>query len=116
MYGVRLTHRASKAALDRYTQALAHELVEEGIFINAMAPSNIVMTPGASYVRDIALRRPDMVEPVEMAEAALELCSQRHVGQVVLSRDILHAVARPVRSLDGKRIIGDAFTLAEINR
>ncbi len=107
---------ASKAALDRYTQALAHELVEEGIFINAMAPSNIVMTPGASYVRDIAQRRPDMVEPIEMmAEAALELCSQRHVGQVVLSRDLLHAVARPVRSLDGKRVIGDAFTLAEIN-
>jgi NAD(P)-dependent dehydrogenase (short-subunit alcohol dehydrogenase family) len=106
---------ASKAALDRYTEALAHELVEDGIFINAMAPSNIVMTPGASYVRDIALRRPDMVEPVEMmAEAALELCSQRHVGQVVFSRDILHAVARPLRSLDGKRVIGDAFTLADM--
>jgi NAD(P)-dependent dehydrogenase (short-subunit alcohol dehydrogenase family) len=106
---------ASKAALDRYTEALAHELVEDGIFINAMAPSNIVMTPGASYVRDIALRRPDMVEPVEMmAEAALELCSQRHVGQVVFSRDILHAVARPLRSLDGRRVIGDAFTLADI--
>jgi citronellol/citronellal dehydrogenase len=107
---------ASKAALDRYTEALAHELLEEGIFINAMAPSNIVMTPGASYVRDIAVRRPDMVEPVEMmAEAALELCSQRHVGRVVFSRDILHAVGRPLRSLDGQRIIGDAFTLADIN-
>jgi NAD(P)-dependent dehydrogenase (short-subunit alcohol dehydrogenase family) len=106
---------ASKAALDRYTEALAHELVEDGIFINAMAPSNIVMTPGASYVRDIALRRPDMVEPIEMmAEAALELCSRRHVGQVVYSRDILHAVARPLRSLDGKRVIGDAFTLADM--
>ena len=106
---------ASKAALDRYTEALAHELVEDGIFINAMAPSNIVMTPGASYVRDIALRRPDMVEPVEMmAEAALELCSRRHVGQVVFSRDILHAVGRPLRSLDGKRVIGDAFTLADL--
>ncbi len=106
---------ASKAALDRYTEALAHELVEDGIFINAMAPSNIVMTQGASSVRDIALRGPVMVEPVEMmAEAALELCSHRHVGQVVFSRDILHAVARPLRSLDGRRVIGDAFTLADI--
>jgi citronellol/citronellal dehydrogenase len=105
---------ASKAALDRYTQALAHELIGDGIFINAMAPSNIVMTPGADYVRDIAQRRPDMVEPVEMmAEAALELCSQRHVGQVVYSRDILHAVGRSLHSLDGKRVIGDAFTLAD---
>lgn len=107
---------ASKAALDRYTEALAHELVEEGVFINAMAPTSIVMTPGASYVRDIAIRRPDMVEPVEMmAEAALELCSQRHVGRVVFSRDILHVVNRPLRSLDGRRIIGDAFTLADID-
>jgi citronellol/citronellal dehydrogenase len=105
---------ASKAALDRYSEALAHELVEEGIFVNAMAPSNIVMTPGAAYVRDIARRRPDMVEPIEMmAEAALELCSQRHVGRVVFSRDILHAVGRPLRSLDGSRVIGDAFTLAD---
>jgi hypothetical protein len=105
---------ASKAALDRYSEALAHELVEEGIFVNAMAPSNIVMTPGAAYVLDIVRRRPDMVEPIEMmAEAALELCSQRHVGRVVFSRDILHAVGRPLRSLDGSRVIGDAFTLAD---
>jgi hypothetical protein len=41
------------------------------------------MTSGASYVRDIVLRRRDMVEPVEMmAEAALVLCSGSFVGQV----------------------------------
>jgi NAD(P)-dependent dehydrogenase (short-subunit alcohol dehydrogenase family) len=107
---------ASKAALNRYTEVLAHELVEDGIFINAMAPSWIVMTPGADYVRDIARRRPDMVEPVEMmAEAALELCTGKHVGQVVYSRDIVHACGRQLYSLDGRRVIGDAFTLAEVD-
>jgi len=107
---------ASKAALERYTQALAQELVEDGLFINALAPSCIVMTPGADYVKDIARRRPDLVEPVEMmAEAALELCTGRHVGKVVFSRDILHACARQLRGLDGRRVIGDAFMLADID-
>ena len=105
---------ATKAALDRYTEALAHELAPESIFVNALAPVAIVLTEGASYVRDIARKNPDMVEPVEvMAEAALELCSARHVGRVIYSRDLLHAVARGVRSLDGRELLGDAFLAAD---
>jgi len=102
---------ATKAALNRYTRALADELAEEGIFVNAMAPNNIVLTNVGEAVEQIARRRPDMVEPVEMmAEAALELCTGRHVGQVVYSRDIVHACGRKLRGLDGRDIIGDAFT------
>ena len=105
---------ATKAALDRYTQALAHELFEHEIFVNCMAPTSIVLTSGAEYVRDIARKNPDWVEPVEMmAEGALELCSGRHVGRVIFSRDIVHETARKVRSLDGKRVLGDAFLLAD---
>ena len=106
---------ASKAALDRYTVALAHEVAEHDIFVNAMAPVAIVLTQGAEYVRDIARRNPDMVEPVEMmAEAALELCSGRHVGRVVFSRDLVHEVGRSVYSLDGKQVLGDAFLEADV--
>jgi hypothetical protein len=106
---------ATKAALDRYTQGLAHEVAEDGIFVNAMAPVSIVLTQGADYVRDIARKNPDMAEPVEMmAEAALELCTGRHIGEVVLSRDLLHRVGRKVRSLDGKTILGDAFLAADV--
>jgi NAD(P)-dependent dehydrogenase (short-subunit alcohol dehydrogenase family) len=106
---------ASKAALDRYSVALAHELAEHDIFVNALAPVAIVLTQGADWVRPIARRRPDMVEPVEMmAEAALELCSGRHVGRVTYSRDILHAVGRKVRSLDGREVLGDAFLEADV--
>lgn len=106
---------ATKAALNRYTQALAHELVEQGIYVNSLAPTAIVMTPGAELIRDIAERRPDMVEPVEMmAEAALELCTGSHVGQVVYSREFVHACGRSLKSLDGSRVIGDAFTAADI--
>ena len=106
---------ATKAALDRYTQALAHEVAEFDIFVNAMAPVAIVLTQGASYVRDIARKNPDMVEPVEMmAEAALALCTGRHAGRVVYSRDIVHETGCRVRSLDGRKVLGDAFLEADV--
>lgn len=106
---------ATKAALDRYTVALAHELQEHEIFVNCMMPTSIVLTTGADYVRDIARKNPDWVEPVEMmAEGALELCAGRHVGRVISSRDIVHAVAGKVHSLDGKTVLGDAFLKADV--
>lgn len=106
---------ATKAALDRYTEALAHEVAEHEIFVNAMAPVAIVLTQSADYVRDIARRNPDMVEPVEMmAEGALELCTGRHVGRVLFSRDIVHQVGRKVRTLDGREVLGDAFLAADV--
>ena len=84
---------ATKAALDRYTQALAHEVAEYDIFVNAMAPVAIVLTQGADYVRDIARKNPDMVEPVEMmAQAALLLATEpldRITGRVTYSQEIL---------------------------
>lgn len=102
---------ASKAALNRYTRALADELADQGIFVNAMAPNNIVLTNVSEQVQEIARRRPDMVEPVEMmAEAALELCTGRHVGRVVYSRNVVHAAGRKLRALDGLTVIGDAFS------
>jgi NAD(P)-dependent dehydrogenase (short-subunit alcohol dehydrogenase family) len=107
---------ATKAALDRFTEALAHEVAPDGIFVNAMGPVAIVLTQSADYVRYIARANPDMVEPVEMmAEAALELCSGRHVGKVIFSRDLLHSVGRPVRSLDGRQLLGDAFLQADVD-
>lgn len=105
---------ATKAALNRYTQALADELAEDNIYVNAMAPHSIVLTNVGDAVEQIAQRRPDLVEPVEMmAEAALELCTGSHVGQVVYSRGIVHACGRKLHGLDGKRIIGDAFAPGE---
>ncbi len=107
---------ATKAALNRYTEALAHELAAESIYVNALAPSNIVFTAGAAYVREIGRRRPDMVEPVEMmAEAALILCTGSHVGRVVYSRNIVHECGARVKSLDGRSILGDALLAVKLD-
>lgn len=106
---------ATKAALNRYTEGLAHELAPEQIYVNTLAPESIAMTPGAEYVRDIARRFPDMAEPLEtMAEAALALCSGHHVGRIAYSRRLLHSLGLAVKSLDGKTVLGDAFLPAEL--
>ena len=105
---------STKAALDRYTTGLAHELQEHGIFVNCMRPTAIVLTEGADWTRDIARANPNMLEPVEMmAEGALEFCTGRHVGRVCASRDIVFYTARNVHSLDGKTVLGDAFLLGD---
>ncbi len=105
---------STKAALDRYTVGLAHEIQEHDIFVNCMRPTAIVLTEGADFTREIARANPSMLEPVEMmAEGALEFCSGRHVGRIITSREIVHYVARKVHSLDGKTVLGDAFLLGD---
>jgi citronellol/citronellal dehydrogenase len=108
---------ATKAALNRYMEGLAHELAPDAIYVNTLAPVAIVLTQEtARFVGHIAKANPDMVEPIEtMAEAALELVSEKHVGQVAYSRRLLHCVGRSVRSLDGKNVLGDAFIPASLD-
>ena len=112
-----VAYGASKAALNRYTEGLAHEVAGDGVFVNLVAPVAIVLTQEAArFVGHIARANPDMVEPVEvMVEAAMELVSERHVGRIVYSRELLHAVGRPVYSLDGSQILGDALLPADLD-
>ena len=107
---------ATKAALNRYSEGLAHEVAGDGVCVNVLAPVSIVLTQEAArFVGHIAKSNPDMTEPVEvMVEAALELVTEHHVGRVVYSRELLHALSRQVRSLDGSRVIGDAFLPADL--
>ena len=111
-----VAYGATKAALNRYSEGLAHEVAGDGVFVNALAPVSIVLTQEAArFVGHIAKSNPDMAEPIEvMVEAALELVTERHVGQIAYSRTLLHSVGRPVCSLDGSRVIGDAFLAADL--
>lgn len=82
-----------KAALDRYTTALAAELYDDNIAVNSLAPWDNVATPGAGHhelVDDYPLEGPEWV-----AEAALLLCSsppKQLTGRIAYSQPLLAAM------------------------
>lgn len=84
-----------KAGLNRATTALAAELYEDGIAVNALAPWDNVATPGASHhdlVNEFRLEGPEM-----MAEAALALCSvppKQLTGRIAFSQPLLAELQR----------------------
>jgi citronellol/citronellal dehydrogenase len=96
---------ATKAALNRLTNALAVELYGTGIRVNTVEPQAAVPTEGAlahlgDTIRDIP------VEPMEsMVEATLYLCRcpQDHTGRIDVSRDLLATTGTKVMTLDGTR-------------
>ncbi|OJZ75204.1 oxidoreductase [Mycobacterium paraffinicum] len=61
-----------KAALNRLTKSLAAELYDDGIAVNAAAPSNPVATPGAGIL-DLAKTDTEDIELI--TETALRLCT-----------------------------------------
>ena len=84
-----------KAGLNRLTTALAAELYDDGIAVNALAPWDNVATPGAGHhdlVDGFALEGPEL-----MAEAALALCSEppkQLTGRIAYSQPLLAELQR----------------------
>ncbi|MEZ4333958.1 MAG: SDR family NAD(P)-dependent oxidoreductase [Myxococcota bacterium] len=98
-------YAASKAALDRMTVGLAAELSEEGIRANALAPVAAVITAAVRMTGADKWIQPEMIEPVEtMAEAALALacCDEKTTGRILYSLELLRALDREIRTLDGR--------------
>jgi NAD(P)-dependent dehydrogenase (short-subunit alcohol dehydrogenase family) len=82
-----------KAALERFSTGLASELYDDGIAVNALSPTGLVVTPGVVH-HELDKRIPkERHEPVAvMAEAALLLCShvpRELTGRVVFSQELL---------------------------
>jgi NAD(P)-dependent dehydrogenase (short-subunit alcohol dehydrogenase family) len=84
-----------KAGLDRLSNAMAAELYDDGIAVNALAPWDNVATPGAGH-HELVDGFP--LEGVEwMAEAALVLCSsppKQLTGRVAYSQPLLAELKR----------------------
>jgi citronellol/citronellal dehydrogenase len=100
---------ATKAALNRMTVALAAEFYANNIVANALAPLEMVITPG---VREAGMDKHTegiIVEPVEaMAEAALALCTSGVDGlngKIFKSLPLLKAIEQPIHTLDGRDIV-----------
>jgi citronellol/citronellal dehydrogenase len=108
---------ASKAALNRLTNALADEVWGEGIRVNTVEPRAAVMTEGASA---LVGRVPDeQIESLEeMVEAAVALCDcpPERTGQMVVSLDLLVELERPILSIDARRTMPSSHARADPGR
>ncbi len=94
-------YASMKAALHRFTQGVAAELVDSDIAVNAVGPSSAVRTPGAASLI------PDSfpTEPVEyLAETVLAMCHRpaaERTGLVAFSLHYPWSQQLAVHSLDG---------------
>jgi NAD(P)-dependent dehydrogenase (short-subunit alcohol dehydrogenase family) len=90
-----------KAALHRFTQGIAAELLDANIAVNCVAPSTAVRTPGASQLIPDAFP----TEPVEyLAETVLAMCHEPaavRTGLVAFSLHYPYSQQLPVYTLDG---------------
>ena len=97
MYG------ASKAALNRLTNGLGHELWGRGIRVNTVEPRAAVMSEGAEVLAGHVIQE-DMIESMEeMVEAAVYLCDcdPETTGKVFVSLDLIADRSVTVMTLDG---------------
>jgi NAD(P)-dependent dehydrogenase (short-subunit alcohol dehydrogenase family) len=94
-------YAAVRAALNRFTQGLAAELLQDGIAVNSIAPSPAIRTPGA--VRYIPDDYPGE-DVAYLAEWALQLClrpAAERTGLVAHSLQI-PPHAHPSIAMDGR--------------
>jgi NAD(P)-dependent dehydrogenase (short-subunit alcohol dehydrogenase family) len=91
-----------KAALERFTTGLASEVVNDGIAVNALSPSGLVLTPGVVHHKLDQYLPPESQEPVSyMAEAAHALCTGDPsvlTGKVTYAKPLLDELAIPLPS------------------
>ncbi|MFS0897395.1 SDR family NAD(P)-dependent oxidoreductase [Mycolicibacterium litorale] len=100
-----VVYASVKAALHRFTQGLAAEVLDDNIAVNCVGPSTAVRTPGASQLI------PDTfpTEPVEyLAETVLAMChlpAADRTGLVAFSLHYPWSQGLPVHSLDGRELL-----------
>lgn len=100
-----VVYASCKAALHRFTQGVAAELLDANIAVNCVGPSTAVRTPGAAQLI------PDgfPTEPVEyLAETVLAMChlpAAERTGLVAFSLHFPWSQRLPVHSLDGTSVL-----------
>jgi 3-oxoacyl-[acyl-carrier protein] reductase len=98
-------YASMKAALHRFTQGVAAELLDDNIAVNCVGPSTAIRTPGATELI------PDTfpTEPIEyLAETVLAMChlaAAERTGLVAFSLHYPWSQRLPVHSLDGKTVL-----------
>jgi NAD(P)-dependent dehydrogenase (short-subunit alcohol dehydrogenase family) len=100
-----VVYASIKAALHRFTQGVAAELLDADIAVNCVGPSTAVRTPGASQL----IPESFPTEPVEyLAETVLAMCHRpaaERTGLVAFSLHYPWSAQLPVHSLDGTTVL-----------
>lgn len=94
---------ASKAALNRMTNAFAVEMYDKGIRINTIEPRAAVLSPGAD-IKVGEMLAPEQIESMEaMVEASVFLCDcdKDYTGKVCSSLDLIEEQTLTVMTLGG---------------
>jgi len=100
-----VVYASCKAALHRFTQGVAAELLDANIAVNCVGPSTAIRTPGAAQLI------PDTfpTEPVEyLAETVLAMCHRpaaERTGLVAFSLHYPWSQGLTVHSLDGTTVL-----------
>jgi NAD(P)-dependent dehydrogenase (short-subunit alcohol dehydrogenase family) len=98
-------YASCKAALHRFTQGVAAELLDDNIAVNCVGPSTAVRTPGAAQLIPDAFP----TEPVEyLAETVLAMChlpAAERTGLVAFSLHYPWSQRLPVHTLDGTSLL-----------
>jgi len=98
-------YASCKAALHRFTQGVAAELLDSNIAVNCVGPSTAIRTPGAAQL----IPESFPTEPVEyLAETVLAMCHRPAVERTGLVAFSLHypwSQEMPVHSLDGTLVL-----------
>jgi citronellol/citronellal dehydrogenase len=88
-----------KASLERFSTGLAAELYKDNIAVNALAPTQVVPTPGTLFHHLTTDDDPNSEPPSVMAQAALLLCSREPTsltGRVTYSQELLAEFGVPI--------------------
>ena len=98
-------YASAKAALHRFTQGVAAEVLDANIAVNCVGPSTAIRTPGAAQL--IPADFP--TEPVEyLAETVLAMCqlpAAQRTGLVAFSLHYPWSQGLDVHSLDGQTVL-----------
>jgi NAD(P)-dependent dehydrogenase (short-subunit alcohol dehydrogenase family) len=95
-------YAAVKAALNRYTQGLAAELLEQNIAVNMVGPSTAIRTPGAGRYIPEDYPTEDVAYLAETVLAMCHLPAAQRTGLLAHSMHFPAALRLPVYSLDGR--------------
>ncbi|MDX2276621.1 MAG: SDR family NAD(P)-dependent oxidoreductase, partial [Hyphomonadaceae bacterium] len=98
-------YAAAKAAMNRLTQGMAAELMDENIAVNVVGPSTAIRTPGADALIPAEFPTEDVAYLAETVLAMCHLPAAERTGLVAFSMHFPWSQGLEVRSLDGKTLL-----------